>query len=56
MEDELIDEDSRRYANLEWLLRARYLVDVDSWSEVKGRPIKPGAVAQAILEKLNGER
>ncbi|MDP6389591.1 MAG: 2-oxoacid:acceptor oxidoreductase subunit alpha [Alphaproteobacteria bacterium] len=56
LEDELIDEDSRRYANLEWLLRARYLVDVDCWSEVKGRPIKPGAVAQAILEKLNGER
>ena len=56
LEDELIDEDNRRYANLEWLLRARYLVDVDCWSEVEGRPIKPGAVAQAILEKLNGKR
>ncbi len=54
LEDELIDEDSRRYANLEWLLRARYLVDVDCWSEVEGRPIKPGAIAQAILEKLKG--
>jgi 2-oxoglutarate/2-oxoacid ferredoxin oxidoreductase subunit alpha len=26
------------------LLRARYLVDVDCWSEVRGQPIKPGSV------------
>jgi 2-oxoglutarate ferredoxin oxidoreductase subunit alpha len=34
------------------LLRARYLVDVDCWSEVKGQPIKPNSIRRVILEKL----
>ena len=41
-EDEIIDETNRRYSALAMLLRARYLVDVDCWSEVRGQPIKPG--------------
>ena len=40
-EDEIIDESNRRYSALAMLLRARYLVDVDCWSEVRGQPIKP---------------
>ncbi|UCH85767.1 MAG: 2-oxoacid:acceptor oxidoreductase subunit alpha, partial [Candidatus Latescibacterota bacterium] len=40
-EDELINEDNRRYANLCWLLRARYLMDVDCFSKVLGQPLKP---------------
>ena len=51
-DDELIDETNRRYSALAMLLRARYLVDVDCWSEVRGQPIKPGRVRRAILERL----
>ena len=40
--DEIIDENNRRYSALAMLLRSRYLVDVDCWSEVRGQPIKPG--------------
>ena len=38
------------------LLRARYLVDVDCWSEVRGQPIKPGAIRRVLLEKLQQSR
>jgi len=34
------------------LLRARYLVDVDCWSQVRGAPIKPGTLCQVIREKI----
>jgi 2-oxoglutarate ferredoxin oxidoreductase subunit alpha len=51
--DEMIDESNRRYSNLAWLLRARYLVDVDCWCEVKGQPIKPGLIERAVRERLN---
>ena len=51
-EDEIIDENNRRYTALANLLRARYLVDVDCWSEVKGQPIKPGTIRRVITEKL----
>jgi 2-oxoglutarate/2-oxoacid ferredoxin oxidoreductase subunit alpha len=51
-ENELIDEDNRRYTELATLLRARFLVDVDCWSEVMGVPLKPGTVERVILENL----
>ena len=51
-QDEIIDETNRRYSALAMLLRARYLVDVDCWSEVKGQPIKPNVIRRVILEKL----
>ena len=51
-EDKIIDETNRRYSSLAILLRARYLVDVDCWSEVKGQPIKPGTIRRVMLEKL----
>ncbi len=50
--DEIIDENNRRYSALAMLLRSRYLVDVDCWSEVKGQPIKPNSIRRVILEKL----
>ncbi len=50
--DEIIDETNRRYSALAWLLRARYLVDVDCWSEVQGQPIKPGTIYRVLREKL----
>ena len=37
------------------LLRARYLVDVDCWSEVQGQPIKPGTIYRVIRENLENE-
>ncbi len=49
---ELIGSENRRYSNLAWLLRARCLVDVDSWSNVHGQPIKPGAIEGMIREKV----
>ncbi len=49
---DLVNHDNRRYGHLALLLRARFLVDVDCWSEVKGRPTKPGAVARMIRERL----
>jgi len=51
-EDQLIDESNRRYSALAMLLRARTLVDVDCWSEVRGQPIKPAAIREVILRKL----
>ena len=53
-ENELIDEDNRRYSELATLLRARFLVDVDCWTEVLGQPLKPGTVEKAILGKYFG--
>ncbi|MGA8007023.1 MAG: hypothetical protein WCA17_13060, partial [Burkholderiales bacterium] len=52
-QDEIIDETNRRYSALAMLLRARYLVDVDCWTEVRGQPIKPGTMCRVIREKLN---
>ncbi len=51
-EDAIIDESNRRYSALALLLRARTLVDVDCWSEVKGQPIKPSTIRRVLLEKL----
>jgi 2-oxoglutarate ferredoxin oxidoreductase subunit alpha len=52
--DPLIDADSRRYAQLAWLLRAHTLVDVDCWSRVPGQPLPPGMIETAIRERLQG--
>lgn len=48
----LIDAETRRYSALALLLRARYLVDVDCWSEVTGQPIKPARIERVLREKL----
>ncbi|MBW2421015.1 MAG: 2-oxoacid:acceptor oxidoreductase subunit alpha [Deltaproteobacteria bacterium] len=53
LQDELIDEENRRYSSLAWMLRARCLVDIDCWGEARGQPIKPGSVERVIREKLN---
>jgi 2-oxoglutarate/2-oxoacid ferredoxin oxidoreductase subunit alpha len=52
-DDELIDADNRRYAALAMMLRARYLVDVDCWTQSRGQPIKPAAVVRALHDKLD---
>lgn len=56
LDEDLIDEENRRYSALAMLLRAKYLVDVDCWTEVRSRPIKPGVVRAALsaaLEKVS---
>jgi 2-oxoglutarate ferredoxin oxidoreductase subunit alpha len=50
--DEIIDGNNRRYSALAMMLRARFLVDVDCWSQVRGTPIRPGAIAAAIRERF----
>lgn len=50
--DGVIDESNRRYAALATLLRARYLVDVDCFSEVRGQPIRPSTIRRVLAERL----
>jgi 2-oxoglutarate ferredoxin oxidoreductase subunit alpha len=50
--DEMIDDTNRRYSALALLLRSRYLVDIDCWSECRGTPLKPNTVRNVILERL----
>ena len=51
-DEEIIDETNRRYSALAMLLRARYLVDIDCWSQVRGQPIKPGTLCQLIHDRI----
>ncbi len=51
-EDELVDDDNRRYSPLAMLLRSRYLVDVDCWGETRGAPMKPGTICDVIRSRL----
>ena len=51
-DDTLIDENNRRYSALAMLLRSRYLVDVDCWSDVSGQSLKPGVICRAIRRML----
>jgi len=55
-EDPLIDEDSRRYAQLAWLLRAHTLVDIDCWSRVPGQSLPPYMIEEAIRARLDGAK
>jgi 2-oxoglutarate ferredoxin oxidoreductase subunit alpha len=50
--DALIDASNRRYSALATLLRARTLIDVDCWGEVKGQPIKPRVIREVLLAGL----
>jgi 2-oxoglutarate ferredoxin oxidoreductase subunit alpha len=59
LSDDIIDHDNRRYSALAWMLRGRFLIDVDCWSESRGRPIKPGAICSEVrsrFEKMRGNR
>jgi 2-oxoglutarate ferredoxin oxidoreductase subunit alpha len=51
-DEPIIDENNRRYSALAMLLRARYLVDVDCWSQVRGQPIRPGTLYGVIRDNL----
>ena len=47
----LITAETRRYAQLAWLLRAHTCIDVDCWSVVYGHPLQPGEIHRL---KTNG--
>jgi len=34
------------------MLRSRFLVDVDCWTQTRGQPIKPGEVVAVLRKKL----
>ena len=55
LDDALIDADNRRYSALAMLLRSRFLVDVECWTEVRGRPIKPRSIRAAALAAARRE-
>ena len=55
-EDAIIDETNRRYSAVAMLLRARYLIDIDCWSEVRGQPIKPGLIYRVLRDKLDKDK
>jgi 2-oxoglutarate ferredoxin oxidoreductase subunit alpha len=48
----LITRETRRYAQLAWLLRAQTLIDVDCWSAVYGHPLQPGMIYRVLLKHL----
>jgi 2-oxoglutarate ferredoxin oxidoreductase subunit alpha len=54
MGDPYITEESRRYGQLAWLLRAQTLVDVDCWTRVLGEPMRPGAILKTMRANAKG--
>ena len=36
------------------MLRAQTLVDIDCWTRVRGEPLRPGKILQAIRENTPG--
>ena len=52
-EDQIINEDNRRYSALAVMLRSRFLADVDCWTESRGRPLTPGSICRAIRPRLH---
>ncbi|OGQ93890.1 MAG: 2-oxoglutarate oxidoreductase [Deltaproteobacteria bacterium RIFOXYA12_FULL_61_11] len=46
--DPLVDETTRRYAQLAYVLRAHTLMDIDCWSRVLGRPFMPRELHEVI--------
>jgi 2-oxoglutarate/2-oxoacid ferredoxin oxidoreductase subunit alpha len=49
---ELITPDNRRFSNLAWILRARYLVDIQSFARVPGRPLRPIEIEEMIQTEI----
>ncbi len=47
-----VDAETRRYAQLATLLRAKTLRDIDCWSRVPGVPLSPGEIARAARSRL----
>ena len=50
--DPLITEESRRYGQLAWVLRATTLMDIDCYAKVPGRPYMPIEIQDEILRNV----
>jgi len=50
--DPYITEDTRRYGQLAWLLRAHTLIDIDCWTSCPGQPLRPRDIYNNIIAKL----
>jgi 2-oxoglutarate ferredoxin oxidoreductase subunit alpha len=50
--DPYVTDENRRRGQLAWLLRASTLVDVDCWTRVPGEPLRPGAIVDAIKDRI----
>ncbi len=48
----LITDETRRHAQLAFLLRAHTLMDIDCWSVVLGHPLQPGMIHDVLLTRL----
>ncbi|MBT8429522.1 MAG: 2-oxoacid:acceptor oxidoreductase subunit alpha [Gammaproteobacteria bacterium] len=48
----LINDETRRYAQLAYVLRAHTLMDIDCWSVVLGHPLQPGMILDELLRRL----
>ena len=51
-DDPYITDENRRRGQLCFLLRAATLVDVDCWTRVPGEPLRPGAILDAIRDRM----
>jgi 2-oxoglutarate ferredoxin oxidoreductase subunit alpha len=47
--DPYITEETRRYGQLAWMLRAHTLVDVDCWTSCPGQPLRPNDIYNSIV-------
>ncbi|MFC1690354.1 2-oxoacid:acceptor oxidoreductase subunit alpha, partial [Pseudomonadota bacterium] len=47
--DPYITDETRRYGQLAWLLRAHTLVDIDCWTSCPGQPLRPRDIYTNIL-------
>jgi len=50
--DPYITEETRRYGQLAWLLRAQTLVDIDCWTSCPGQPLRPKDIYKSIIDKF----
>jgi len=50
--DPFITEENRRRGQLCWMLRAQLLVDADCWTRVRGEPLRPRDILQAVRERM----
>ena len=49
--DPYITEETRRYGQLAWLLRAHTLVDIDCWTSCPGQPLRPNDIYKNIVAR-----
>ena len=50
--DPYINDETRRYGQLAWLLRAHTLVDIDCWTSCPGQPLRPRDIYTNIIARL----